>query len=287
MSCGNLIYLFLTPFFYWIYFANTWHDASHFSLLTNKYLENIFYSMRSPISSCKGWYYRHTYLHHSYTNILNLDKDIMGLITKSYREVPNKLYKSIKNIFFRKKITTCEIIEKKNKNLEVDNITSNDKFEKFFWTLSILFYFRLVIYNFLIIYNYSFFNTLLISIIPIILFIILFISCSQINHIHENNFDFDKNFYRHQILTSHNVCSQSLFTRILTGGLNCQIEHHLFPSINSYHLPNLAKIIKPLCYKYNINYSESSSIFKSVIDAIKTFSKFEPEYISKFNFKID
>ena len=61
--------------------------------------------------------------------------------------------------------------------------------------------------------------------------------------------------------------------RIYSGGLNCQIEHHLFPSVNSCHLPALAQIIKPLCQKHNIKYNESSNLFHAIQDTIKTIQR--------------
>ena len=76
--------------------------------------------------------------------------------------------------------------------------------------------------------------------------------------------------YKHQIITAYNVSPSSHFMRFLTGGLNCQIEHHLFPSVNSCHLPALSKIIKPLCKKYNIKYNESPSLLLTLYDTYKT-----------------
>jgi len=117
------------------------------------------------------------------------------------------------------------------------------------------------------------------------MFASLFLIFTQINHIHENNFTFSNQFYRHQVITSHNLSQESFIMRILSGGLNCQIEHHLYPSVNSCHLPALAKIIKPLCIKYNIDYNESPSLYQSVIDTIHTIKKLNPKTTSDFNFK--
>ena len=58
--------------------------------------------------------------------------------------------------------------------------------------------------------------------------------------------------------------------RILSGGLNYQIEHHLFPSVNSCHLPEISKIVKKLCKKYNIKYNEYNSFFKALYDVFIT-----------------
>jgi len=41
----------------------------------------------------------------------------------------------------------------------------------------------------------------------------------------------------HQVLSSHNYGMDSLLSLHLSGGLNLQIEHHLFPSIHYVHYP--------------------------------------------------
>jgi len=40
------------------------------------------------------------------------------------------------------------------------------------------------------------------------------------------------------------------------GGLNFQIEHHLFPKISHIHYPAISKIIKQACLEYGIQYIE-------------------------------
>jgi fatty acid desaturase len=62
-------------------------------------------------------------------------------------------------------------------------------------------------------------------------------------------------YLRKQVLTSRNVRG-SLFVDYLLGGLNYQIEHHLFPSMP---MPNLAKaqpIIRAYCEKVGVSYYE-------------------------------
>jgi fatty acid desaturase len=152
--------------------------------------------------------------------------------------------------------------------------------------LKLILYFKLLFYNFYIEYNYSFYLTVIITVIPTIIFYTLFILFTQINHIHTTNFVNNKNFYKHQIITAHNVSPQSFLIRLYSGGLNLQIEHHLFPSVNSCHLPALSKIIKPLCLKHNIKYNEFPSLYQAIKDTIKTIKKLTFKTISNFNFKI-
>ena len=88
--------------------------------------------------------------------------------------------------------------------------------------------------------------------------------CSQVNHLTMENVDVEsKDYYKHQVLTSHSFQGQSAFTSwftfLFTGGLNLQIEHHLFPTINHCHLRNIQPIVKDVCKKHGVFYHESKS----------------------------
>ncbi len=45
-----------------------------------------------------------------------------------------------------------------------------------------------------------------------------------------------------------------------TGGLNLQIEHHLFPAISFMHYPAIAKIVKDECTKRGITYARYDTL---------------------------
>lgn len=57
-----------------------------------------------------------------------------------------------------------------------------------------------------------------------------------------------------QILTTANYSLNDSLITLLHGGLNFQIEHHLFPDINPRHYPALSKIIRRHCENHNIPY---------------------------------
>ncbi|MFJ2932685.1 fatty acid desaturase family protein [Streptomyces sp. NPDC087219] len=64
-------------------------------------------------------------------------------------------------------------------------------------------------------------------------------------------------FLRRQVLTSRNVRG-GRFTDIVLGGLNYQIEHHLFPSMPSPHLRRAQTIVRPYCEELGVSYLETS-----------------------------
>lgn len=68
----------------------------------------------------------------------------------------------------------------------------------------------------------------------------------------------------HQVLTSHNYGVDSLLALHLSGGLNMQIEHHLFPSVHYTHYPALRKIVQEECVTFNLPYHESAHIWEAM-----------------------
>ncbi|HEY0460607.1 MAG TPA: acyl-CoA desaturase [Pyrinomonadaceae bacterium] len=70
--------------------------------------------------------------------------------------------------------------------------------------------------------------------------------------------DHGMDFLHQQILTAQNVQSHP-FVDFWFGGLNYQIEHHLFPRIARNKLKEAQKIVKPFCEKHSIPYYESTA----------------------------
>ncbi|MDN5725947.1 MAG: acyl-CoA desaturase [Propionibacteriales bacterium] len=64
-------------------------------------------------------------------------------------------------------------------------------------------------------------------------------------------------FLRRQVLMSRNI-SGGAGVSILLGGLNYQIEHHLFPSMSRTNLARTAPIVKEYCRKLEVEYHETS-----------------------------
>lgn len=61
-----------------------------------------------------------------------------------------------------------------------------------------------------------------------------------------------------QVLTSANWGGS--VGNFMTGGLNLQIEHHLFPAISFMHYPAIAKIVKEESEARGINYASYSTL---------------------------
>ena len=68
----------------------------------------------------------------------------------------------------------------------------------------------------------------------------------------------------HQIATTANFATKSKIVNFFVGGLNFQVEHHLFPRISHVHYPKINKIIKDTCDEFNLKYLEYQTVGKAI-----------------------
>jgi fatty acid desaturase len=71
--------------------------------------------------------------------------------------------------------------------------------------------------------------------------------------------DSQLDFVRRQVLTSRNIKAHPI-TDFWYGGLNYQIEHHLFPSMPRNQLRKAQVIVRAFCNERGISYHESSAL---------------------------
>jgi fatty acid desaturase len=67
----------------------------------------------------------------------------------------------------------------------------------------------------------------------------------------------EPDFLRRQVLTSRNVRG-GRFTDVALGGLNHQIEHHLFPSMPAPNLRRARRVVREYCAELGVPYHETS-----------------------------
>ncbi len=68
----------------------------------------------------------------------------------------------------------------------------------------------------------------------------------------------------HQVRTTANFAPRNKIISWFVGGLNFQIEHHLFPKVSHVHYPAIARIVRNVCEEHQVRYNE----FKTMGSAI-------------------
>lgn len=69
----------------------------------------------------------------------------------------------------------------------------------------------------------------------------------------------------HQIQTTADFARGSRVLTFLLGGLNFQVEHHLFPQVCHIHYPALAPIVEQTCREYGIRYSSHPTMWAGIV----------------------
>jgi linoleoyl-CoA desaturase len=70
----------------------------------------------------------------------------------------------------------------------------------------------------------------------------------------------------HQLYTTSNFAPKSWLVKFFTGGLNHQVEHHLFSHISHIHYDKLAKIVKETAREFSLPYNEYKTMAKAVAE---------------------
>ena len=68
----------------------------------------------------------------------------------------------------------------------------------------------------------------------------------------------------HQVKTTSDFSPESPVISWLVGGLNYQVEHHLFPRVSHIHYPALSKIVKEKCEAFDLPYNCVPTLRKAV-----------------------
>jgi linoleoyl-CoA desaturase len=78
----------------------------------------------------------------------------------------------------------------------------------------------------------------------------------------------------HQLKTTMNFGTRDKVFSWLVGGLNHQVEHHLFPNICHVHYGKLSKIVKETAKEFNVPYHDKKTFLGALWSHEKMLYKF-------------
>ena len=74
----------------------------------------------------------------------------------------------------------------------------------------------------------------------------------------------ENNWAIHQLNTTANFAQDNRLFSWMIGGLNFQVEHHLFPHVCHVHYGDISKIVKETAKKYEVKYNEYPTFYSAV-----------------------
>ena len=84
----------------------------------------------------------------------------------------------------------------------------------------------------------------------------------------------------HQMRTTANFATHNKFAAFFLGGLNRQIEHHLFPKVCHIHYGEISIIVKKTALEFNLPYNENNSFLSALPSHFLILKKFGREATS-------
>jgi linoleoyl-CoA desaturase len=90
----------------------------------------------------------------------------------------------------------------------------------------------------------------------------------------------DEHWAIHEMVTTNNFARKNKLLSWYIGGLNYQIEHHLFPKVCSVHYPEISKIVEKTANEFEIPYNHHETFREAVASHYRTLKKFgDPNFV--------
>ncbi len=73
----------------------------------------------------------------------------------------------------------------------------------------------------------------------------------------------------HQLYTTADFGRNNFLLSFLCGGLNFQVEHHLYPRICHVHYKHISAIVKETAETFNLRYNDNDSLFSAIASHVR------------------
>ncbi len=264
------------------------HDAIHGSYssrpLINRALSWSLYILGGNVFS---WRIQHNVLHHTYTNVYEYDEDIeTKFVLRLSPHSPLKKYHKYQHIyvFLLYPLMTLSIFYKDF--AKVFRYASKNFYPKnnanLFWeaiTLiftKVLYIFMLCILPYLVL-EIAWWQVLIgflslhfvVGLVLSLIFQMAHVIEDTIHPTYDEEGNLENSWAIHQLYTTANFAKNNHFLTWFAGGLNYQVEHHLFPNICHIHYRPISEIVKNTAQEFGLPYHEQPTFVSALRSHIK------------------
>ncbi len=251
---------------------NVMHDACHGSYSDKKWVNNTLgLSLNALGGNAFIWKFKHNIIHHTYTNVDGVDDDIAKSPVmrqcSTQKWVPAHRFQHIYVVpvyalssflwvfmmdftkYFQKKVFTTPL-QKMSRHEHI-----------MFWlskALYVLFYIAIPVY-FVGWQAWGIGFAAMHMVLGLTLALVF-----QLAHVVEQTeFEsagvepkmIENEWAIHQVKTTANFAPKNQIISWFVGGLNYQVEHHLFPRVSHIHYPAISKIVADACERHQLPYN--------------------------------
>ncbi|MEZ4816785.1 MAG: acyl-CoA desaturase [Flavobacteriaceae bacterium] len=268
---------------------NVMHDANHGSYSSKKWVNKVMGgSMYILAGNVYNWQVQHNVLHHTYTNIHGHDEDLdAGRIMRFTEHAPWRRFHKFQHIYgvFLYGLLTINWVltaDFKQTHRYLKRKLSYGNLPNPFAQWSTLIMTKILYAVIWIVIPILFFNIAWWKIL-IGFFVMHYVAglilsvVFQLAHVVEDTHmplpdetgNMKNTWAIHQLFTTVNFSTKNRIVNWFTGGLNHQVEHHIFPNISHIHYQKISKIVKNTAKEFNLPYNEYKTTRKAIIAHFK------------------
>lgn len=265
------------------------HDANHGAYSSNVKINNLIERVMLIIGgSSINWKIQHNVLHHTYTNISGMDEDIDAGIMLRFSPHEKRyffhrfqfiyawfLYGFLTILWCTSKDFQQAIRYHKLGLLKTQQITLSKHLTNIL--ISKLFYFGMLIALPLIFspldWKWTVLGFLCMQFVSGFILSIIF---QPAHVVPSSNFpqptesgDIEADWAVNQLYNTCNFAQRSKLFSWYVGGLNMQIEHHLFPNICHVHYRKISKLVQETASEYNLPYYSKKTFMSALVYHMK------------------
>lgn len=269
---------------------NVMHDACHGSYSSRRWVNELLgLSLNALGGNAFFWKQKHNILHHTYTNIEGADDDIAQ--SKLLRQSPTQEWMPIHRYqhiyltvaysltlfmwvavrdfdkYFKRRIhnTPLQPMDRK------EHIT--------FWASKVLYLFFYVVLPILVVgplawlIGYGVMGLVTGIVLSYVFQLAHAVEGPEFDSVGMDDKVIETEWAVHQIKTTANFAPNNKIISWFVGGLNFQVEHHLFPRVSHIHYPQLSKIVQEQCRQFGLPYHCFPTLSMAVVSHVRTMKK--------------
>ncbi|QTY26992.1 acyl-CoA desaturase [Flavobacterium sp. CS20] len=268
---------------------NVMHDGNHGTYSTktwiNKFMGSSIYILAGNVYN---WQVQHNVLHHTYTNIQGHDEDLdAGRILRFSKHTKWRKFHKFQHYYsiflyglltFNWALTTDYIQTKRylKQKLYYGKLPKPSK-QWIILAVTKLIYFSIWIVLPIALTSLTWWEVAIgFFVMHYTAGLILSVVFQLAHVVGENEMPspdkegkMEKSWMVHQLFTTTNFSNNNRIVNWFTGGLNFQVEHHIFPNISHIHYPKIAKIVKQTTKEFSLPYNEYKTTRKAIIAHFK------------------
>jgi linoleoyl-CoA desaturase len=272
------------------------HDAVHGSYSSKKWVNSLMGATIYLLGSCKTtWMTQHNYLHHSYTNITGYDEDIetKGFVRLSQHARWRK-YHRLQHLYaflFYGLMTLAkfigdftQLIKYRKKQLP-HAVKGNPAYELIRISATKAIYLAVAIGLPILVTDYTWWQVLIGFAIVHLTGGMIMSTIFQMAHVVEGTDQplpdseglIHNDWMVHQLSTTSDFARTNKLLGWYIGGLNFQIEHHLFPNICHVHYKRIAPIVQRTAREFGFTYNVKLTFAEALQSHLRTLKRLGKE----------